>query len=542
MGAKGVGFTGFRTPFEDSGPATRRRSWTNMVTLIRSSTADPNLTTHCRWLRRHIYSSVATLILGSYLLSYCLSARSDWDHIYLQAARRLLAGGDLFRFADGYAYPPCKALFMVPFLALPELAQRAAWWACNVACFVLLCRWSWRLAGGGRLEGSPTPAWSEHVICLAGLATGIFYAFNSISNQGTDVPEAALLMGACLALLAGRDFLAATEFGLAAGMKATPLLWVFYLLWKGRWKPAIWLVVVAIGVNLLPDLVSTCPSGSSWLLAWHQQYLAPMQRPDYAPGAWGSTIHLNQSLAGAVNRLFIADWTWTADGLAIHRRANPMDAHTLKLALLASEALLVACCALLWGRRSEPRPLGSGTLDGPLPDGRGSDKTASLPASLEYSMVLLLMLLLSPMSSKAHFCTLLLPGFAVARAAWQLRSVSIAIWFVAANLIGLLALSWFGKFTAQVSLYYGAVSIKALLLLIACGGALVLLRRRERQTICASPAESVGTVRAAAESAVFCIIQLPFLNLQLPSHQPTLPWAWVDPLGSFTFGLAPCAS
>lgn len=442
------------------------------------------------WLRRHPYSAAATLILGGYLFSYCLSARSDWDHIYLQAARRLVAGDDLFRFADGYAYPPCKALFMIPFLALPELAQRTAWWACNAVCFVLLCWWSWRLAGGARLEGSPAAAWSEHVICLAGLTTGVFYAFNSISNQGTDVPEAALLMGACLALLAGRDFLAATGFGLAAGMKATPLLWVFYLLWQGRWKSALWLVAVAVGVNLLPDLVSTCPSGSSWLVAWYQQYLAPMQRPEYAPGAWGSTIHLNQSLAGAVNRLFIADWTWTADGLAIHRRANPMDAHALKLALLAGEALLLACCALLWRRRSEPRPLGSGVA-APLPGGRGSD-------CLEYSMVFLLMVLLSPMSSKAHFCTLLLPGFAVARAAWQLRSVSLAIWFVSANLIGLLALSWLGKYTAQVSLYYGAASIKALLLLIACGSALVLLRRRERQLACTPPAETIEPVRAAA--------------------------------------------
>jgi hypothetical protein len=441
-------------------------------------------------LRRHPYSAAAALILGSYLLSYCLSARSDWEHIYLQAARRLLAGDDLFRFANGYAYPPCKALFMISFLALPEMAQRAAWWACNAACFVLLCRWSWRLAGGGRLEGSPTPAWSEHMICLAGLATGVFYAFNSISNQGTDVPEAALLMGACLALLAGRDFLAATGFGLAAGMKATPLLWVFYLLWKGRWQPALWLVAVAVGINLFPDLVNTCPSGSSWLVAWYQQYLAPMQRPDYAPGQWGSMLHLNQSLAGAVNRLFIADWTWTADGLAIHRRANPADAHLLKLALLAGEALLVASCALLWQRRSEPRLLGSGVAAS-LPNGRGSD-------CLEYSMVLLLMLLLSPMSSKAHFCTLLVPGFAVARAAWQLRSVSITMWFVSANLIGLLALSWFGKFTAQVSLYYGAVSIKAMLLLIACGSALVLLRRRERQMVCTSASESVESVHAAA--------------------------------------------
>src|SRR4051794_21501465 len=95
-----------------------------------------------RWLsalRSRPYSVATTAILLGYLASYVLSEFSPWDHIYVQASRRLWAGEDFYRFEDGFAYPPCKALFMLPFLTLPTAGQRVAWWACNALCLVYLC-------------------------------------------------------------------------------------------------------------------------------------------------------------------------------------------------------------------------------------------------------------------------------------------------------------------------------------------------------------------------------------------------------------------
>ena len=91
-------------------------------------------------------------------------------------------------------------------------------------------------------------------------------------------------------------------------------------------------------------------------------------------------------------------------------------------------------------------------------------------------MVLILMVLLSPHSSKPHFCTLLLPGFCVARAAlnWPNRGL-LALLLAAlacaavsnADLVGEWLYSW-GK-------WYGSLAWCALLLYVgSCG---VLLRR-----------------------------------------------------------------
>ena len=94
-------------------------------------------------------------------------------------------------------------------------------------------------------------------------------------------------------------------------------------------------------------------------------------------------------------------------------------------------------------------------------------------------MVLALMLLLSPISSKAHFGTLLLPGFCIARAICLTRNGLLGAIFVVANVLGTLALGWWGAYVSYVGLYSSFVTWKCLLLLLACGVAIVLLRRGE---------------------------------------------------------------
>jgi hypothetical protein len=375
----------------------------------------------------------------------------------------------MYRSEEGFAYPPCKALFMVPFLIFPPWAQRFGWWGCNAVLFVLLLRSAWWLTGGKPLEGKTAAPKQEHWIWLLGLATGLFYVFNSFSNQATDVIEAWLMVAGCLLLSKQRDLRAATCFGLAAAMKCTPLLWTVYLAWKRKWTAAIWLGLVAIGVNFLPDLVRPCPTEGTWVMAWYRQYLSPLQQADYAPGTWASAIYYNQSLAGAVNRLFVTDWSWKDGDLVLSAREPSLSAGSLKYGLLGVEAVLLAGCALLCWRRE-----GEGT------------STNSVQTSLEYSTVLILMLLFSPMSSKSHFSTLLVPGFALARIIFERHSLGLGCLFLLANAIGFCALNWCGQYVALVSLYYGAVSLKALLLLGCCG--LALMRRSDRVVLPASQA------------------------------------------------------
>jgi len=344
---------------------------------------------------------------------------------------------------------------------------------------VLMCQWMWKLAGGVKLEPI-TRFTADHGIWLAGMITGIFYVFNGLSNQSTDLVDGLFMVAGCVALSSRRMLLAATLLGVAAGLKATPLLWCAYLLWKREWLASLWMVVVALGINFVPDLIASCPSAGTWLGGWINSYLAQFQNADYMPGTWYSHIYLNQSLAGMMSRTFLFDWTWTDAGMKVIQRPSTVPPMVFKMAWLLAGMALVAVCALAcWKRHNKDRNI----------------IVASSENALEYSLVMLLMVLLSPMSSKSHFGILILPGMILAKTAWEQRSVLLGSLFIIANVIGIVALTWWGEYVAYVCLFYGAVTVKALLLLGGCGMAVRVLRKQQ-QASAAIPAQEEAKMAA----------------------------------------------
>ena len=152
---------------------------------------------------------------------------------------------------------------------------------------------------------------------------------DNFDHQQTDLVIGAIVIGGCLAWQNRRDWLAATCWGLAGAMKGPPMLFAGYLVWRGRWAAALWMVVLAIGVNLLPDLVHRAPQGI-WLRQWYLEMIRPMSQI----GVWHSDTLLNQSLAGAARRWF----------------AESMSPAALKRGVYFVEAVLLALTALCMGR------------------------------------------------------------------------------------------------------------------------------------------------------------------------------------------------
>ncbi|HMP16472.1 MAG TPA: glycosyltransferase 87 family protein, partial [Gemmatales bacterium] len=224
---------------------------------------------------------------------------------------------------------------------------------------------------------------------------------------------------------------AACWWGWAAAMKATPLLWCLFLLWKRCYLAAIVVLLVAVGFNLLPDLLSTSPTASSWLVGWWNSYISQILNASYTPADWGTFIYNNQSLAGMLHRLL--DTTPLVEKL---------------LGLLMAGALLVA--AGLAMERTVP------------------EKHKLPVVAMEFSMVLLLMLLFSPMSGKSHFVVLLLPGMVVARQAWWSGSYLLGSILLGANILGMLALNWWDKPFSVAAMYASVITMKTLLLYLAC--------------------------------------------------------------------------
>jgi hypothetical protein len=402
------------------------------------------------WLRRNPYLLGAAVLFLGMGIPFMLRNNSEWDDVYVRAANHLRAGEPMYQPTEGYVYPPFMAMLALPCTFLPPVVERLAFYLVSISCTVCLCRWAWQLAGGGPLPSFQPYHVQEHWIWALGLACGFRYVIDGISHQQTDLVIGALVMAGCLCLSHARSLRAATWFGLAAGAKCTPLLWCAYFLWRRQWRAAGWLVTVAVGVNLLPDLVCTSERSTLWVVQWYQDYLAPMTQASFFPGMWYSDPVYNQSLAGAAHRWFATDWTITAEGFTLLNRESPISAPVVKASLYVIEAALLGGAAVVLTCRS-------------------NDQTDPSRQAFEYCVVLLLMLLLSPMSSKPHFCTLLLPGFCLARRALTERNWLLGLLLAAAILVGAGGIKGLlGSDAASAALWWGNVMWSTLLLLAGC--------------------------------------------------------------------------
>src|SRR5262249_38605887 len=82
-------------------------------------------------LTRRPYTLLAVAFLISLAVVFCRRADSEWDNVFVGAARHLWAGQGLYRHGDGFLYPPFAGVIAGPFLPLPALPGRLAWFLLN---------------------------------------------------------------------------------------------------------------------------------------------------------------------------------------------------------------------------------------------------------------------------------------------------------------------------------------------------------------------------------------------------------------------------
>jgi hypothetical protein len=407
-----------------------------------------------RKLLNHPYTAVSVVFFVALGIVSVGRHSSEWDAVYVAAARLLWQGRDIYRDCPAFTYPPFSALLMMPFLALPAHLGRAIWYAISVVSLIYVVKTAWRLAGGRPVEPlTPIPG-REQLAFIIGQLCALQFALNALTHLQTDLLIAALLMAGCAAIAAGRYFRAASWIGLAAAFKATPLLFAPYLLWRKQWLAAAWLIGVTVMVNLLPNAIHGPPDGGPWLAEWCNQYLKPMAASGYMPGAWRNDLNNNQSLAGAANRWLATTWTIDADGFRAVDRPGRAGTPLIRLLFLAACGVMVLPAAwAMWRRRAADDPPWR---------------------MIECGMILLLMVLLSPNSSRGHFCVLYLPAFCLARLAVRPSGAVLLRGFLAAAVIcSTLSIHLRYKFTMapeQVLLWAGVVMFAAVFLLLASAG------------------------------------------------------------------------
>ena len=404
-----------------------------------------------RWASYVLYATPVLFFLGFAPVFLHDPVASQWHFVYVLAAQDMLVGEPIHDPDPNlaYAYPPAMAMFAAPLANFSPPVSLALWYVVNVAAACIVFTSAWRLAGG-----PPFSALDRRWLVVLGVATvlGSRYFVTPLENRQFDMVIAATLLAGCCALWRGSDYRAAALLGAGAAMKLTPLLFAPYLAWRRKYASAALLAAIAIGLNVLPDVLWPQQNGNSYLADFGRVFLAPVA--EVAPGQWHSDILLNQSLAGFVGRL-------TA-GVDPAVPWPKLLTYGLALALVAATAYQI----------------GRGGLHTVSKYDRGPLPLVATRAGVEAAAVLCLMLLLSPMSSKAHFVVMLLPVFLLTRLAVERRGLWAAVILPALFVCGpLTAKGLIGKPLGDLTLFWGAPMWFVVLSLVALWSALTVADR-----------------------------------------------------------------
>lgn len=354
--------------------------------------------------------------------------KSEWHRVYFRAAERMQRGEPINVVEDvAYAYPPAMALLTVPLTWPGPFAGMCIWYLVNMLAAGVVFTLAWRLAGGPSLVGlSGKWFWTFLIGCLLCLR----FVFAPLEHQQFDMVIAALLMLGCAALWRGATWRAGAWWGAAAAMKCTPLLFAPYLIWRRQFGAAAALLAVAVGLNVLPDLLYPQSSGHWYAQDWLNTFVGVAARG--TPGAWFVAATDNQSLAGVLGRwgsTLLAQWAPATNPAVLRWIVYAVELGLLGITLWRFGGPLASPATL----PRDARP--------PLPPER-------LQVGVESAAVICLMLLLSPMTSKAHLVVMLLPCLLIARFAIEGQARGVR-WLIAPLIVfgplstrGLLASDW----------------------------------------------------------------------------------------------------
>jgi len=411
---------------------------------------------------------ILAFVVLAVVLVVSLSKRSPGElPVYLRAASNLQHHETLYRRADPkpFTYPPFFAVPMMPWLLIPESGHRVTWALANAVVLAVglwvIVRRVWPFLGA---TGKTWPQW---VFWTWLTLMSLTHVLSPIENQSHDLWVFLLVVLAVDASCqGGREPLVGLWAGLAAACKATPALFLPVLLWQRRWVAGVLLVLTMVSATLLTDVLWPAREGKLRVVQWYETFVAGQSVGAAADGmgAWARWNRLNQSLSGTIYRLFtrVTENEFQTDVSLIN-----LDHQTVRgITLLAQ--LVVVGWILVASRPGLSRGLAGGEL--------------ALRRFGEGGLVVCGTVLLSPMSSKAHFAVLLIPmAFCLIHFLYRRGGLVVGVSLVLVTVCSLLtAKDLWGRSLGNQILARGPVTLGALLCLGATGYVLRTSGRRFR--------------------------------------------------------------
>jgi hypothetical protein len=398
-----------------------------------------------------IFIAAATVFSALPLWHYFRGGHLFDYKLWYDTGQQVLAGQEIFFFRSGkydFMYPlPC-ALFLGGASLLGQGGLIFLLVAINSVAWFCSAKVSATLGTGDRRITNP---WVYVVPSLL----VIVYIWSTYHLGQPNLVLLALMLGAFVALRAEREIIAGGLIAIAAAIKAFPVIAIVYLLYRRYWTAAASLVVALVFLLL----ILPAPF-QGFERAWRDLEKWSVGMLKYSEAGVGqrpkrSYTWKNQSLVGVSNRLLRR-----VDADAGSAPHQPVYVNFANLKFSAVNAIVIGIALAL------------GILFIAVMPQRGM-RTADSDA-IEFALVLLLMLMLTPLSFGYFFCWLMLP-FAVATQRVLMRKGSGIVWWSLAAL-SLLAIGLIRSRGAQL---YGNTFFATLLLFI--GLSIELLRCKQQR-------------------------------------------------------------
>ena len=363
-----------------------------------------------------IFILTATIFSVLPLLRY-LRGQTIFDYeLWYATGKHVLAGDEIYFFRAGkydFMYPPPCALFLAGASLLGQGGLILLLVAINSAAWFCSAKVSAILAAADR---GVTTVW----LYLAPSLLVIVYIWSSYHLGQPNLVLLALMLGAFVALRANHEIVAGGLIAVAAAIKAFPVLAIIYLLYRRYWKAAASLVATLVFLLLI------LPAPFRGIeRAWHdlEKWSAGMLK--YSEVTVGqrpmrSYTWKNQSLIGVSNRLLRH-----VDADAASARHTPVYVNFADLKFPVVNAIIVSVALTLGIACIAAMP-------------KGGMRTAESD-TIEFALLLLLMLIVTPLSFGYFHSWLMLPFAVITQRVLTGKSSAVLWWSLPA--LALLALS-----------------------------------------------------------------------------------------------------
>jgi hypothetical protein len=339
------------------------------------------------------------MVLGGWYFGYRAKDDDRELPVYVTGGERMAAGEEIYRRgadAKPFTYPPFAAVPFVPFALLPREWQPPAWFCVNFVILVAVAAWLHAFAQSTAPgEGPPRVVW----FWVLTVVVGGHHVVSVFTNQSHDLFVAGAVVGAAAAWTRGRST-AGLWAGLGGAIKATPLLLFAVFAVRRRALAAALAAAAFAALSFAPDLLFPRTDGRSWLLAWYDVNLRGLEvgGTASAAGAWNPHSFLNQSLSGTLARL-LTEVRFPGPFVDEHAAIAHLPAGGFRAVTLLLQVGVLALLA--FGLLASARAVRSSRDPEALQRRIGLGDVAAVACG---------MVLLSPQSSKSHFCVWLLPA------------------------------------------------------------------------------------------------------------------------------------